>query len=367
MPDSSTNTIIGLGVALGLVTIWAIANQVKINRLQPPVTPEFVTLLVNFLKTWFGLIPYVYLLAGPIIDAINSQFMYTKASIVGIITVLIVSLFGSDKFAAISKNITGMFPPIYSPSTVPGVPADWNYWMIGVYLILITIAFIPMIIGKLQGWAWGSSLALGLSIILTLLAGNDWLGSATSAPTPPRPTAVGWFSGLGRNDICVTPGLESINTRVMPGGILLTTSILSSHMFESIDTGNKGNAIGSGVLALLSFAIEYSIIISHGCLSDYKYGWVSPFLSLLVGTGAGATAYYTMKQFGQEAFTQPSQEQGVFHPPPAPETAKKTSDSSKKIVVGPQAETSEPVDESQDAFVCEAYKDGELITSTIVD
>jgi hypothetical protein len=32
-----------------------------------------------------------------------------------------------------------------------------------------------------------------------------------------------------------------------------------------------------------------------------------------------------------------------------------------------QQEKSLPVEEDQDAFVCEAYKDGELVTSTIVD
>ena len=39
----------------------------------------------------------------------------------------------------------------------------------------------------------------------------------------------------------------------------------------------------------------------------------------------------------------------------------------EQILVGGQQNTSAPVDDDQDAFVCEAYKDGELITSTIVE
>ena len=371
--SSPTNTIIGLGVALGLTLIWAISVQIKLGTLQPeqPEQPNVFTeflkkWVVGFLKTWFGLIPYVYLLAGPIIDAINSQFMYTKASIVGVLSVLITSIFGSDKFASISKSIIGMFPPIYSPSGVPDVPNHWNWWMIIVYFIVTIAIFVPIIIGKLQGWAWGSSLALGSLFILTILAGNNLLGSTTGEALPYRPGLSGWFSGIARTDICVTPGLESLQTRVMPVGILLSTSILSSHLFESIDTGNKDNAIGSGLLAGLSFSIEFAILISQGCLTDYKYGWFSPILSLLVGTGAGAAAYYTMKTVGQESFTSSSSDGGVFHPPPAPEKKTTQGKSDTKIIVGPEADTSEPVND-QDAFVCEAYKDGELVTSTLVE
>lgn len=377
-------SIIALSIALGITFIWALVNQARVSQLtlptiQPPPAPGIPVALTRFfqsfgqfLQTWFGLTPYVFFLAGFIIDAINSQFMYSKASLVGAITVLITSLFGSDKFAKIAGDIVGFMPAIYTPFTGPP-PVGSSWWdqvsWVGLlsWLAITAVVFVPMMVGKLSGWAWGSSLAIAGVFILTMLAGNGLLGDVTpfnGNPFPARSTSA----GITNNNICVTPGLETLQTRFAPAGIILTTSILSAHMFEGIDTRNNGTVIAAASATVISFCIELATMITKGCLSDYTYGSVSPFISLGIGYAAGAVAYYTMKEVGQEPFTSSGTDGGIFHPQQTPTKAKKTDGEklSTKIVVGPPEDTSEPVDD-QDAFVCEAYKDGELVTSTLVE
>lgn len=370
---------LGLAIALGITLIWAIVNQVRVSQITipapavpavPNVLTRFFQSLGQFLQTWVGLTPYMFFLAGPIIDAINSKFMYSKASLVGIITVIIISLFGSDTFARKAGDIIGFIPRIYTPFTgqAPAGASWWNQisWA-GVlsWLVITAAVFIPMMVGKLSGWAWGSSIAIAGVFILTMLAGNGLLGDTVPFNGNPFP-ATATSAGITNNNLCVTPGLEILQTRFAPAGIILTTSILSAHMFEGIDTKNNSAAIVAASTTAIAFCIEFATMISKGCLNDYKYGAVSPFISLGIGYAAGAIAYYTMKQVGQESFTSSSSDGGVFHPPPSAPAKTSQSKSDTKIVVGPPADTSEPVDD-QDAFVCEAYKDGELITSTIVD
>ena len=363
-------TAIILGSVFGglflLTFIWTLSVQIKLNALTPPPPNT----LLQFLKTWSGLFPYIFLLAGPIIDAINANYMYTKASVVGILTVIITALFGSDKFASIAESVTSYIPRIWTPFSAP-VPPGVSWWSqvnfggVLVWLILGAIVFIPMMVGQLSAWAWTSSVAISSLFIITALAGNGLLGDSKYTPTLLMPGRSSTSAGITKLDVCTTPGLEQLQTRFAPIGILLTSSILTSHMFEAIDTGNNDVAITTGSLTALSFLIELGVLYTNGCLQDYKYTF-APLISLLLGAGSGATAYYTMKQIGQESFTQKSSDGGVFHPPPIAPQKTSQSKSDKKIVVGPQPDISEPVDD-QDAFVCEAYKDGELITSTIVD
>lgn len=374
-----TAAIVGgvLGGLLLLTLIYAVVITGKYRALAPPSPATGPGLLeklagifgpaYDYIVTWFSLFPYVFFLAGPVIDAISSQFMYSKASLVGAATVLITAIFGSNKFAEISSSLLGMFPPLRSPSGVPGVPADWNWWMLGVYLIIGVAIFVPIMVGGLSSWAWWASIGIAFLFTALVLAGNDLLGDVTPSAAPAGIDSSTSFAGVTIADVCAPPGLGCLQTSFAPLGILLNTSILTSHVFESLDTGNRSNAITTGSLTLGAFILEWFTLGTKGCIQKYKYGHFSPILSLGLGTLAGYTAYNAMKTFSLESFTQSYTAEGIFHPPPAPEKPKSSSGSSeRKIVIGPQPETNEPVDD-QDAFVCEAYKDGELVTSTIVE
>lgn len=370
--DTSSIVAITFGILFAITSVYAIIVTIRLQTPAASAAPgvpsglsNFFKSLVDFLQTWFGLTPYMFFFAGFIIDVLSSQYMYSKASLVGAVTVLLTAIFGSSWFAKISKNIVGFIPPIRTPGGAPGVPDEWNWLPMLIWLIIGTLVFLPMMIGKLSGLAWGGSVGIAALFGLIALAGNELLGDSIPVTTTNPSPAATTSAGITNNNLCVTPGLEGLQTRFAPVGIILSTSILSAHMFEAIDTQNNSATAMAGSLAGISFAIEYGIMMAKGCFTQYKYKGYAPFISLGIGFLSGAVAYYTMKQTGQESFT--TQTGGIFHPQQIPKA--KRSDGEKlstKIVVGPPEETSEPVDD-QDAFVCEAYKDGELVTSTLVE
>ena len=101
-----------------------------------------------------------------------------------------------------------------------------------------------------------------------------------------------------------------------------------------------------------------------GCLENgkYIYGTYSPLISLLLSIVFAGTAYGTLKV--TEGFTPETklrEHMGVFSNPPQEPSSKDKS----KIKVGDPAEKNLPLND-EDQFVCEAYKDGELVTSTLV-
>jgi hypothetical protein len=352
---------IGLGF-LGLALLAAIVYGITKAGLLPALQ-GFGKSSYDYFVTWFSLVPYVVFLSGPIVDIVSSRFMYTKASLAGFITLLIVAFFGSEWFAGISSSLLGFLPSIRDAATGA---TRWGW--LGAYALLIgglgVSIFMPFFEGK-------TTIGLGTSaativILSTILAGNNLLGDTAEVVRTVSGDSSTSYAGITIADVCATPGLGCIQTSFAPTGILLNTSILACHFFESMDTKNTSGMIASGGAMGLTWLVEMMTLGSKGCISAYKYGWGSPIISTLLGVGSGAAAYYTMRTIGQESFTSSDQDGGVFHPPPPPATKSASEKLSTKIVVGPQPDTSEPVDD-QDAFVCEAYKDGELITSTIVD
>jgi len=362
--DTSSIGSITLACLLGLaiVTIW-LQSQ--------PKNPDFIPNLINSLRpigsyftTWFTLLPYVVFLAGPVIDIMSSQYMYTKASVVGFLTLVIVYIFGSDGVARTMSNVVPAIKTVAADGT-----SAWNWKGVGIIAAVVIVAgsLIGIPIGVGNQLSRQIAPTIGAFILLCLLAGSNLLGDVTPVQRILSGDTSTSYAGVTIADVCATPGLGCVQTVFAPTGILLNTSIMSCHLVESLDTHNYKNA---GLIAGImggTYLIEVATQLTKGCTSAYKYGGWSLLIALLIGMGSGTTAYYAMKSIGQESFTQQSEESGVFHPPPAPEKAKKSSDLSKKIVVGAATDVSEPVDENQDAFVCEAYKDGELVTSTLVE
>lgn len=367
MDGFEIGTII-LGSLLGLLLIVGVIGIIKEKLKTSPDWFDWVSGKLDstgsYITTWFTLLPYAIFLAGPIVDMITSQYMYTSASLVGMITVIAVAFFGSESVAGFMSN----WVPSLKTVDAAGI-SSWNWTGIGILAIWIVAA------GSLIGFPIGfgspklraSIPFAGISLLLLLISGTGVLGDITPTVRTLSGDTSTSYAGVTIADVCATPGLGCVQTSFAPVGILLNTSILSCHFFESYVTGDKRSAGLAAGVGGAAFLVELVTQWAKGCTSAYKYGIGSSIISLLLGIASGATAYYTMKNTGLESFTQSSQDEGIFHPPPAPEKAKKSSESSKKIVVGAATDTSEPVDESQDAFVCEAYKDGELITSTIVD
>jgi hypothetical protein len=351
---------IGFYVLLGLVVavigvVLASVVKDKVGDVAKPFSA--------YITTWFSLFPYVFVLAGPIIDVITNQYMYTKASIVGILTVALVGLvFGSNWYASMSKTLVGWLP------SIKDTYGAWNYTGIAVWAMVFLFGFGAPAISFIRGTTTGS-LVTGLigGVLLTiLLAGQDWLGGTSFTRTGWYPSTS--FAGVTISDVCTTPGLGCVQTSFAPAGILLSSSILASHLFESIDTGNSGQTTALGATLATSFVIEFLTLYSKGCRIEYKYGLFSPFISLALGIGSGAAAYYSMKRLGQG--TESFGEGGIFHPPVAPTSKTHTGKKDSSVPTSGEAEqcSSGVMDEYEDgdiALVGELFKDGVPITSDV--
>lgn len=344
-----------LGLILAAVgVVVALSVKDKIANVVKPFS-EYVT-------TWFSLFPYVFVLAGPIADVISNQYLYTKASLVGIITVASVGLiFGANWFASMSETVVGWIPKIRTDS------GGTNYTGIAVWAMVLLFGFGAPAISFIRGTTTGS-LATGLIggvLLAVLLAGNGLLGGGDySLAVPPSSS----FAGVTLSDVCTTPGLACVQSTFAPAGVLLTSTILSAHLFESIDTGNTSQSIAIGSTLGTAFLIEYFIMMGKGCWESYKYKWASPFISLALGIGAGSAAYYTMKRVGQG--TESFGEGGIFHPPVAPTSKTQTGKKDSSVPTSGEAEqcSSGVMDEYEDgdiALVGELFKDGVPITSDV--
>lgn len=342
-----------LGLILAIAGV-VVANAVK-DKIENVTKP-----FGDYMTTWFSLFPYVFLLAGPIADVISNQYLYTKASLVGILTVASVGLvFGANWFATMSKTIVGWIP------SIKDALGNWNWVGIAVWSIIVLL-YGSTAITFTKGVTTGS-LFMGLigGLLLTvLLAGNDWLGG----PSIPFVAPTSSFAGVTLSNVCTTPGLGCVQSTFAPAGILLTSSILSAHLFESIDTGNTSQSVAIGSTLGTAFMIDFFIMMGKGCFGAYKYGWVSPFISLALGLGSGAAAYYSMSAMGQG--TESFGEGGVFHPPIAPTSKTQTGKKDSSVPTSGEAEqcSSGVLDEFEDgdvALVGELFKDGVPITSDV--
>jgi hypothetical protein len=314
-----------------------------------------------YVTTWFSLFPYVFVLAGPIIDVITNQYMYTKASVVGILTVALVGLvFGSNWYASMSETIVGWLPSIKDTF------GEWNYTGIAVWAMVFLFGFGAPAISFIRGTTTGGLVTglIGGVLLTVLLAGQGWLGGEFTRTGYPSTS----FAGVTISDVCTTPGLGCVQTSFAPVGILLSSSILSSHLFESIDTGNSGQTTALGATLATSFVIEFLTLYSKGCRTEYKYGLLSPFISLALGLGSGAAAYYSMKRLGEG--TESFGEGGIFHPAVAPTSKTQSGKKDSSVPTSGEAEqcSSGVMDEYEDgdiALVGELFKDGVPITSDV--
>ena len=193
----------------------------------------------------------------------------------------------------------------------------------------------------------------------------------------------GWSSSLDLNprvkeSMCDVPGTgKFFSNTLAPPSIILTQTIIWCHLIEQwdIQTGNAGNfgigtsqgnngSVGLIITSIITFGLQWITLYSADCLGGkYIYGNWSPLISLILSIVFAGTAYGTLKATS-ESFTDKKdvlQEHMVFSNSPPPTIEKDPS----KIKVGEPILQNLPVNDN-DEFVCEAYKEGELISSSLV-
>jgi hypothetical protein len=351
-----------------------------------------------------ALIPMLYFSGGFFTDTINQSWNYSQASLVGLGAVFFTMIFGSTRFADFSKKIVGWLPNFRMPDPTDPAKTIWSFYtksaegkdvlswwqlikLTGIWGLLIGgIVLLGPVISSLVGGAqWGEGITLGLAVplVLILLAGNGLLGKFSIATGG----AMKGGSTLSINPypegLCDVPGFGWASNPVAPASVILTQTIAWYYLIKNWDTGNSSNSIALGTSSAVIFLLQWYALNLKGCLESYSSGSWSPLIGYLISMGIAGAGYEVIKHLPTSSSGIPSG--GGTPPKPSPNgpicvngtvmapdgtCVKPIGPGGSKFVipiaVGGEQKTSEPVDD-QDAFVCEAYKDGELVTSTIVD
>jgi hypothetical protein len=208
-------------------------------------------------------------------------------------------------------------------------------------------------------------------------------------PAPAPAVQEAQFNNLnlaGGADVCETQGpLAFASNRIAPPEIIMSMTIIWYILIEYWDTGNTSHSMGIGITGLIVFAIQWFGLWWGDCLGKnpfnpiYFAGNFAPLLALVIAGAFASSGYYIIKSIPGSS----TQSQGSGSSPSsaifpfisgqcAPGTVLGVDgtcvpSSSRGVSVGEKsgANKSLPVND-QDQFVCEAYKDGELITSTMV-
>jgi hypothetical protein len=217
-------------------------------------------------------------------------------------------------------------------------------------------------------------------------------------PLPPGTTVPPPMQG-GATDLCSLPGFEWLENKIAPQGIVMSMTVLWYLMIELWDTGAGPQSMALGITTAITFGLQWLVLQRSNCLLSYKYGTYSAIIALVMGITFAGTSYGIQKQISKYTGGTSSGSGS----PPTPETfvcptgtvlntatnkcvvtcptgtvlnPTKTqcipssggfgsSKGETLINVGGPNEKNQAVNDD-DQFVCEAYKDGELVTSTIV-
>lgn len=198
--------------------------------------------------------------------------------------------------------------------------------------------------------------------------GDDGIFNLTALPSDQRGGAI----------TCSLPGFEWLENTVAPQGIVMSMTILWYLMIELWDTGSSGQSVALGITTAITFIIQWIILSKNGCLDSYRFTVYSPLIALVMAITFAGTSYGIQKSMrgsssGGAVPPVPSGKPGKFVCPSGTTLSPGGNcvpilgpGGTQTISVGGKNDQSQPVDDN-DQFVCEAYKDGELITSTIVD
>lgn len=184
----------------------------------------------------------------------------------------------------------------------------------------------------------------------------SWLPDVPYAAPPPPPLPRTGGDAISNAALCSFPGLEKFDNKWAPQNILVTTAIMFYYMIGEWESGNANRTVAPGVALLATVLGQIGVRYSAGCLDPI---W-SPAVSIVAGAAFGIGGYHIVKAVSgsstpfiqnQTDKTTPGGFSSVEGPPPTDAT--KPADGSKCA------------EASGDDFVCDLYKNGELITSTV--
>ena len=177
--------------------------------------------------------------------------------------------------------------------------------------------------------------------------------AAPPPPPPPPPTGGAWGQ-----EFCSVPGLGGLaNSGRGPGSIVLVTTIMFHYLVTIWSNGGGTQSITPSLTLLTLWGVHSWTVINNCARFSLLDIAISILIGLLFGVFSWATTKYGLNKGGS----------------PGSGTAGGLLGAPKGGGLGSTGPTTPPdvgtcsAPNDQDQFVCEAYKNGELITTTIVE
>jgi hypothetical protein len=296
-----------------------------------------------------------------LIIAVVVLFMITTG-----LGITVYRLLKAQPAAAVVEGPGGILPPAI-PSFIeriisPFLSKLFEYAPLG----LFSFGFVEYLLS--QKW---DGLIPNLFAILALIANNIWgqglnFKAILGISEANQGLADYQLGGAWGEEFCDVPGFGALgNNGKGPGSIVLVTTIMF-HYLMTIWTNNGGSQSITPLISLLAIWSVHTYVIFNKCIvsianNTKKYGWLDIGISILIGLLFGifswATTKYGLNKGGS----------------PGSGTAGGLLGAPKGGGLGGTGPTTPPdvgtcsAPNDQDQFVCEAYKNGELITTTIVE
>jgi hypothetical protein len=190
--------------------------------------------------------------------------------------------------------------------------------------------------------------------------GNPFTSSAPAPAPAPAPTldadgvpTTNPFRGGGK-EVCAFPGLENFDNKYAPQNILVVTAVMFYYMIGEWESGNASRTMVPGLTLLVTVLSQIGIRYTHGCLDP----WWAPLVSIVGGAAVGIGGYHIVKAVS-----------GSSTPFVANQTGTPTT-GGLSSVEAPPTDATKPADGSKcaeasgDDFVCDLYKNGELVSTS---
>jgi len=273
-------------------------------------------------------IPVALLAFGAIADIISQTFKFSIGSLVGIV-------------AMIANGLVGMGVP---KGTITGV--------------VQSVAAAPAAVAEAATQAAetvADTVTDGSFKIPAVGEVASWLPDVPYAAPPPPPLPRTGGDAISNAALCSFPGLEKFDNKWAPQNILVVTAIMFYYMIGEWESGNANRTIAPGVALLATVLGQIGVRYTAGCLDP----WWAPLVSIVGGAGIGIGGYHIVKAVS-----------GSSTPFVANQTGTPTT-GGLSSVEAPPTDATKPADGSKcaeasgDDFVCDLYKNGELITSTV--
>jgi len=221
---------------------------------------------------------------------------------------------------------------------------------------IITFGLIADLIGQEFRYSIGSIVGF-LSILLNfLLAKSLGLGVDTTSTTEAA-NVMGW---------CLIPGLENLESKMLPMNIVSSSSIMMYYLIFAASKRTSGQNISIYVAFPLIFLLQLVTFFGGGCDKYYIGGIGSKIGAFVFGSILGVIgwaivnylfpAYVPFLTYGDAGGRAPASGYGSSRPPMSPGVGGAPPSGAK---------CSQDNSEDGDEFVCEAYKNGVLVTEQI--